>query len=50
VEQLFVPLPKLAPGEGVIQEVAFEEKAPKRIRVDMLRPTGFSAQTAIWRP
>jgi len=50
VEQLFVPLPKLTPGEGVIQEVAFEEKAPKRIRVDMLRPTGFSAQTAIWRP
>ena len=50
VEQLSVALPKLKPGEGIIQEVAFEEKAPKRIRVDLLRPTGFSAITAWWRP
>lgn len=50
VEQYLVPLPKLPPGEGVIQEVAFEEKAPKRIRVDVLRPTGFSAITAWWKP
>jgi len=50
VEQLLVPLPKLAPREGIIQEVDFEEKAPKRIRVDLLRPTGFSARTAWWKP
>jgi beta-glucuronidase len=50
MEELFVPLPKLAPGEGIIQEVAFEEKTPKRIRVDLLRPTGFSAITAWWAP
>jgi len=50
VEQLLVTLPKLAPGEGIIQEVDFEEKAPKRIRVDLLRPTGFSARTAWWKP
>jgi len=50
VEQCSVPLPKMAPGEGVIQEVAFEEKAPQRIRVDVLRPTGFSAATAWWKP
>jgi beta-galactosidase len=50
VEQLLVPLPKLAPGDGIIQEVAYEEKAPKRIRVDLVRPTGFSAHTTWWRP
>ncbi|MBZ5514604.1 MAG: beta galactosidase jelly roll domain-containing protein [Acidobacteriia bacterium] len=50
VEQYFVPLPKMAPGEGVIQEVAFEEKAPRRIRVDLLRPTGISAATVWWKP
>jgi beta-galactosidase len=50
MEELLVPLPKLAPGEGIIQEVDFEEKAPKRIRVDLLRPTGFPARTVWWRP
>jgi beta-glucuronidase len=50
VEQYSVALPKMVPGEGVIQEVAFEEKSPKRIRVDILRPTGFSAATAWWKP
>ena len=49
VEELLVPLPKLGPGEGIIQEVDFQEKAPKRIRVDIVRPTGFSAKTAWWR-
>jgi hypothetical protein len=49
VEQLFVPLPRLKPGEGIIQEVDFQEKAPKRVRVDIMRPTGFSAKTAWWR-
>ncbi|MBZ5542900.1 MAG: DUF4038 domain-containing protein [Acidobacteriia bacterium] len=50
VEETSVPLPRMAPGEGVIQEVAFEEKSPRRIRVDVLRPTGFSAATAWWKP
>jgi beta-glucuronidase len=50
VEQLLVALPKLAPGEGIIQEVAFEEKNPRRIRVDLMRPTGFSAMTTWWKP
>jgi beta-galactosidase len=50
MEQYSVLLPKMAPGEGVIQEVPFEEKAPQRIRVDVLRPTGFSAATAWWKP
>jgi beta-glucuronidase len=50
VEETLVPLPKMAPGEGVIQEVAFEMKSPQRIRVDVLRPNGFSAVTAWWKP
>jgi len=50
VEQLSVALPRLKPGEGIIQEVAFEEKSPRRIRVDLLRPTGFSALTTWWKP
>jgi beta-glucuronidase len=50
VEQYSVALPKMVPGEGVIQEVAFEEKSPNRIRVDILRPMGFSAATAWWKP
>ncbi len=50
VEQGFVPLPKFQPGDGIIQEAAFGEKSPKRIRVDLLRPTGFSAITAWWKP
>ncbi len=49
VEQLSVALPILTPGEGIIQEVAFEEKSPRRIRVDLVRPTGFSAITAWWK-
>ncbi|MFB3922248.1 MAG: glycoside hydrolase family 2 TIM barrel-domain containing protein [Terriglobia bacterium] len=50
VEETFVPLPTLDPGNGIIQEVSFEEKSPKRIRVDLLRPTGFSAITSWWSP
>ncbi len=50
VEQHSVDLPPMLPGEGVIQEIAFEEKNPRRIRVDILRPTGFSAGTVWWKP
>ena len=50
MEQYAVPLPKMAPGEGLIQEVPFETRNPQRIRVDVLRPTGFSARTTWWKP
>jgi beta-galactosidase len=50
MEETTVQLPKMAPGEGIIQEVSFEEKSPQRIRVDILRPAGFSAATAWWKP
>lgn len=50
MEQYAVPLPRMAPGEGFIQEVPFETKNPQRIRVDVMRPTGFSARTTWWKP
>ena len=50
MEQHTVPLPRMAPGEGLIQEVPFETKNPQRIRVDVMRPTGFSARTTWWQP
>ena len=50
MEQYTVPLPRMAPGEGLIQEVPFETKNPQRIRVDVMRPTGFSARTTWWKP
>jgi beta-glucuronidase len=50
MEQHTVPLPKMAPGEGLIQEVPFETKNPQRIRVDVMRPTEFSARTTWWKP
>jgi beta-glucuronidase len=50
MEQTSVALPRLAPGEGILQEVSFEEQSPRRIRVDLLRPSGDSAITAWWTP
>jgi len=43
-------LPKLAPGEEATVSIPYQEKQPRRIRVDVLRPTGFSAFTAWWKP
>jgi beta-glucuronidase len=50
MEKRDVALPKLAPGESAEVELPVEEAAPSRIVVDVLRPTGFSALTAEWRP
>lgn len=41
-------LPKLKPGDKTTVPVRFQEKAPRRIRIDVMRPTGFSALTAYW--
>jgi beta-glucuronidase len=41
-------LPKLTPGQKATLRVEFQEKHPTRVRVDVLRPTGFSAATAWW--
>ena len=42
-------LPKLSPGQQATLRIEFQEKHPTRVRVDVLRPTGFSAVTAWWK-
>jgi beta-galactosidase len=49
MEQYETALPGLAPGEQLTLALAFREKKPRRIRVDIIRPTGFSALTAHWK-
>jgi beta-glucuronidase len=49
MEEGSASLPKLAPGEQATLRFAFQEKHPTRVRVDVLRPTGFSALTAWWK-
>lgn len=49
MEQGEAPLPELAPGKSATLHFSAQEKAPRRIRVDVLRPTGFSALTAWWK-
>ena len=50
LERFEAPLAELAPGAEATVAVAFKERAPLRVRLDVLRPTGFSAFTRIWRP
>ena len=42
-------LPALPPGASATLSVQIQEKAPKRIRFDVMRPTGFSAATSVWK-
>jgi beta-galactosidase len=49
MEQYETALPGLAPGEQLTLALAFQEKKPRRIRVDIIRPTGFSSLTAHWK-
>ncbi|MFB3829206.1 MAG: glycoside hydrolase family 2 protein [Bryobacteraceae bacterium] len=46
MEQCEVPLPRLAPGGQAALRIPIREKAPARVRVDVVRPTGFTAATA----
>jgi beta-glucuronidase len=50
LEQHEAALPVLQPGEEHTVSVQFQSKGAVRINVDVMRPTGFSAATAIWRP
>jgi beta-glucuronidase len=50
IERFEAGLPSLARGQPVTVLVAFQEPAPIRVQFDILRPTGFSACTLIWRP
>jgi len=43
------PLPKLLPGGQASIILTPKDKSPRRVKVDVMRPTGFSAATAEWR-
>jgi len=49
MEEGSAPIPKLSPGQQATVHIEFQEKHPTRVRVDVIRPTGFSAATTWWR-
>ena len=46
MEEGSAALPRLSPGQQATVRMEIQEKHPTRVRVDVLRPTGFSAATA----
>jgi hypothetical protein len=50
LERFEAPLPDLAPGARATVSLKFTEKAPLRVAIDIMRPTGFSAATRVWKP
>jgi beta-glucuronidase len=49
MEQHEAPLPRLAPGQSATVSLSFHQENPTHVRVEVIRPTGFSAMTAIWK-
>ncbi len=49
LEQREAPLPDLKPGKGTEVPLEVAEKAVRGLVVDVIRPTGFSAATAVWK-
>jgi beta-galactosidase len=49
IERKEVELPNLAPGESSTLEIDFTDNLAWRVRFDILRPTGFSAFTFLWK-
>jgi beta-glucuronidase len=49
IEQQEVALPDLKPGDETAFKISFADAQPERIQFDVLRPTGFSAYTQIWK-
>ncbi len=50
VERQEAALPDLKPGAEARVRLAFASKDVARVQLDVVRPTGFSAFTAEWRP
>lgn len=50
LEQREAALPVLQPGEENTVSFHFQERQAFQIRVDVMRPTGFSAAAVTWRP
>jgi len=49
IEQQEAALPELKPGSEAALEIHFADAQPEKIQFDVLRPTGFSAYTRIWK-
>lgn len=49
IERHLLPLPRLAPGDQATVTVQCREAAPEKVVLDVIRPTGDSAATLIWR-
>jgi beta-glucuronidase len=50
IERHVLELPRLAPGGQATVTVTCRQAAPERVVLDVLRPTGDSAATLVWRP
>lgn len=50
VERIETRLPELEPGDRTSVSVTFTELHPVQVKLDLLRSTGSSAHTAIWKP
>jgi beta-glucuronidase len=50
VERIETRLPDIAPGGQASAVIAFTEPRPIQVKFDVLRPTGTSAHTVIWKP
>jgi beta-galactosidase len=48
IEQHETDLPALAPGSTTTISLGITQPLPSRVQVDVVRPTGFSARSAIW--
>ncbi len=50
VERIGAALETAAPGDSRTQRLVFTQPGITRIRVDLMRPTGFTAFTTTWTP
>ncbi|MFN7999304.1 MAG: glycoside hydrolase family 2 TIM barrel-domain containing protein [Bryobacteraceae bacterium] len=50
LERPEAPLPVLEPGQQTEATLRFEEKLPREVRIDVIRPTGYSARSVTWKP
>ncbi len=51
MERQEVELPEIIPGAEVTVDLAFSQTGvPLHVTFDVLRPTGFSAYSRIWKP
>lgn len=49
IEQQQVALADVKPGEETALTVSFADRQPEKVQFAILRPTGFSAYTRIWK-